>query len=252
MANSPKTQSVPSADQEPRRSAGRPRSDSSRNAILDATRRLMTHTSIRDLSIEAIAKKAVVGKTTIYRWWPNKVAIVIESYADQLDMHMLVPGNETPRENLIRQLDRLVKQLRGKNGKIIADLLAAAQGDAKVLAQFNEFYMNARRDALLQTIKDGQKSGDFSEDLHTATAVDIVLGPIILRLLSGESAMDDHFAENYPEMAVHILSPRRVMGQRAPVTEIPASAPEQTNERKAKPKPEAKVDPVLLKQQSLF
>ncbi len=205
MASSQTVKKTDLSENEERRSAGRPRSEASRSAILDATRRLMTHTSVRDLSIEAIAKKAGVGKTTIYRWWPNKVAVVIEAFAEQLDMHMLVAGNESPRDNLIRQLDRLVKQLRGKNGKIIADLLAEAQSDAKVLDQFNRFYMESRRVSLQQTIMAGQKSGDFSETLNTAMAVDMVLGPIILRLLSGEDAMNDDFAANYPAMAAHAL-----------------------------------------------
>lgn len=205
MASSQTVKKADLSENEERRSAGRPRSEASRSAILDATRRLMTHTSVRDLSIEAIAKKAGVGKTTIYRWWPNKVAVVIEAFAEQLDMHMLVAGNESPRDNLIRQLDRLVKQLRGKNGKIIADLLAEAQSDAKVLDQFNRFYMESRRASLQQTIMAGQKSGDFSETLNTAMAVDMVLGPIILRLLSGEDAMNDDFAANYPAMAAHAL-----------------------------------------------
>jgi AcrR family transcriptional regulator len=189
----------------PARTAGRPRSEVSRTAILDATRRLMTHTSVRDLSIEAIAKKAEVGKTTIYRWWPNKVAVVIEAYAEQLDMHMLTAGNESPRDNLIRQVERLVRQLRGKNGRIIADLLAEAQSDAKVLEQFNRFYMDARRASLRQTIVQGQKNADFSANLHSDMAVDMVLGPIILRLMSGEDAMDEDFANAYPEIAADAL-----------------------------------------------
>ena len=201
-ANTAKTQE----DAQDRKSAGRPRSEASRTAILDATRRLMTHTSVRDLSIEAIAKKAAVGKTTIYRWWPNKVAVVIEAFAEQLDMHMLVAGNESPRENLTRQIERLIRQLRGKNGKIIADLLAEAQSDAKVLQQFNHFYMNARRQSIQQTILAGQKSGDFSENLNTEIAADIVLGPIVLRLLNGEDGINDHFAATYPGMAVQTLS----------------------------------------------
>ena len=205
MASRQNIQRIETTETEERRTAGRPRSEASRSAILDATRRLMTHTSVRDLSIEAIAKKAAVGKTTIYRWWPNKVAVVIEAFAEQLDMHMLVAGNESPRDNLIRQLDRLVKQLRGKNGKIIADLLAEAQSDVKILQQFNQFYMDSRRNSIQQTILAGQKSGDFSENLNTQIAVDIVMGPIILRLLNGEDAMNDHFAETYPEMAAHAL-----------------------------------------------
>ncbi|MDB5490590.1 MAG: bacterial regulatory s, tetR family protein [Micavibrio sp.] len=193
------------APQAKNKTAGRPRSEASRTAILDATRRLMTHTSVRDLSIEAIAKKAEVGKTTIYRWWSNKVAVVIEAHAEQLDMHMLTAGNESPRDNLVRQVERLVRQLRGKNGRIIADLLAEAQSDTKVLEQFNQFYMDSRRNALRQTIIQGQKNGDFSETFNSDMAVDMVLGPIVLRLMSGEDAIDEGFASHYPSMAVDAL-----------------------------------------------
>lgn len=189
----------------PVRAPGRPRSEASRTAILDSTRRLMTHMSVRDLSIEAIAKKAGVGKTTIYRWWPNKVAVVIEAFADQLDMHSLSSGNETASENMIRMIERLMRQLRGKNGKIIADILAEAQSDAKVLAQFNEFYMDSRRNSLYQTILRGQQDGDFNPNIDPVIAIDLILGPIFMRLMNGEAALDDQFTSAFPMIATEIL-----------------------------------------------
>jgi len=187
---------------------GRPRSEGSRSAILDATRRLVSHTSIRDLSIEGIAKKAGVGKTTIYRWWPNKVAVVIEAFADTMDVTLPVTGTEDthPSKTMIRQLDRLLRQLRGRNGKIIADLMAESQCDAKVQVQFNDFYMTARREEIYQLIRDGQRAGIFKETLNTAMAVDMVLGPIFLRLMSGENALDENFCASYPDMIAETLS----------------------------------------------
>ena len=182
------------------RTPGRPRSEASRNAILDATRRMALHTSVRDLSIEAIAKKAGVGKTTIYRWWPNKVAVVIEAFADQMDMISAAGSHETPSETLLRQMDRLIRQLRSRTGKIIADLMAEAQSDAKVMAQFNEFYMNARRQMIYDIIFAGQKSGEFTETMNTDMVVDLVLGPVFFRLMGGEGALDDHFTSRYPDI----------------------------------------------------
>ena len=61
------------------RARGRPRSEAARQAILEATRTLLEATSVRDLTIETIAKQAGVSKSTIYRWWPNKAAIVIDA-----------------------------------------------------------------------------------------------------------------------------------------------------------------------------
>src|SRR5690348_7206147 len=100
--------------------AGRPRSEPSRKAILDATRKLLTREPLPKLSIEAIAKKAGVGKTTIYRWWPNKAAVAMEAFLEQPGIQIIVPTTATASEGIARQLESLVRQLRGQNGRIIA------------------------------------------------------------------------------------------------------------------------------------
>src|SRR5690625_5262883 len=61
------------------------RSEASHKAILDATMELLDPDSgeglsVQRLSIERIARVAGVSKTTIYRWWPSKVAVVIDSF----------------------------------------------------------------------------------------------------------------------------------------------------------------------------
>ena len=58
---------------------GRPRSRAAHQAILAATLDLLRTTSVRELTIEGIARAAGVGKPTIYRWWPSKNALVIEA-----------------------------------------------------------------------------------------------------------------------------------------------------------------------------
>ncbi|HEY8189141.1 MAG TPA: TetR-like C-terminal domain-containing protein, partial [Micavibrio sp.] len=83
--------------------------------------------------------------------------------------------------------------------------LSEAQSDAKILSQFHHFYMDSRRASIRQTIAAGQENGDFSPALNTDIAVDIALGPIILRLLSRIDGLDDEFAGQYPSMAVRAL-----------------------------------------------
>lgn len=58
------------------------RSEKSRQAILAATRALLSEVGYRKVSIEAIAARAGVGKQTIYRWWPSKGAVIFESFLD--------------------------------------------------------------------------------------------------------------------------------------------------------------------------
>ena len=70
-----------------KRPPGRPRSEESRQSILRSTLKLLKQQGgFPELSIEAIAADANVGKTTVYRWWPTKAALV----ADALDRKSVV------------------------------------------------------------------------------------------------------------------------------------------------------------------
>ena len=61
---------------------GRPRSERSRRAILDAAAELLTERGYAAITIEGVAARAGVGKTTIYRWWSTKADIYIDLYSE--------------------------------------------------------------------------------------------------------------------------------------------------------------------------
>lgn len=185
--------------------AGRPRSEPSRMAILDATRKLLTREPLPKLSIEAIAKKAGVGKTTIYRWWPNKAAVAMEAFLEQPGIQVIVPTTANASEGIARQLESLVRQLRGQNGRIIAGIIAESQGDASVLDLLYEKFLKLRVDTLYELVDQGIRSGEFKRGLDASIAIDMMLGPLFLRVLSGEHGIDAHFAENYPQQALLAL-----------------------------------------------
>src|SRR5829696_5897059 len=56
------------------------RNQRSRQAILTATADLLGEVGYTKLTVEAIAARAGVGKQTIYRWWPDKGALVLDAY----------------------------------------------------------------------------------------------------------------------------------------------------------------------------
>jgi AcrR family transcriptional regulator len=205
----PKTSVKPSAKNSANENgesrAGRPRSDKSRKAILDATRRLLSHTALGELSIEAIADKAKVGKTTIYRWWPNKAAIAMEAFLEQPGIQNILPTTATQAEAVMKQLESMIRQLRGQNGRIIAGIIAESQADPSVLDLLYEKFLKERVGNLYNYVEQGKKTGEFNTEISTDIAMDMLLGPLFLRVLSGESAIDNHFAENYPKQALIAL-----------------------------------------------
>lgn len=184
--------------------SGRPRSESSRRAILDATRRLLTHSSVQKLSIEAIAKKAGVGKTTIYRWWPNKSSVVMEAIFSQPAFNNVLPTPRNGVQGVTQQLDKLCRQMGGKNGRLVAEIIGEAQSDPEALKIFVQTYLQDRYNTLSSYIDGGKQTGEFSEDLDTDSAIDVVLGPVFFRLISGQE-LDDAFIKDMTAMLIKAL-----------------------------------------------
>lgn len=184
--------------------SGRPRSESSRRAILDATRRLLTHNSVQKLSIEAIAKKANVGKTTIYRWWPNKSAVVMEAIFSQPAFNNVMPTPRNAVQGVTMQLDKLCRQMNGKNGRLVAEIIGEAQSDPESLKIFIGTYLQDRYNTLSSYIDGGKQTGEFSDKLDTDSAIDVVLGPVFFRLISGQE-LDDAFIKDMTAMLMKAL-----------------------------------------------
>src|SRR3974377_2575675 len=74
-----------------KRPPGRPRSEHSRQSILRSTLKLLEKDGFPELSIEAIAADADVGKATVYRWWPSKAALVADAFYTSADGELRFP-----------------------------------------------------------------------------------------------------------------------------------------------------------------
>jgi AcrR family transcriptional regulator len=185
--------------------AGRPRSEKSHQAVLDATRKLLVHTSVQKLSIEAIAKKAGVGKTTIYRWWPNKSAVIMDAILSQPVYNNNMPTPRNAVEAVTMQLDKLAKQLKGKNGRTVAEIIGDAQSDPESIAYFTQIFLQDRYNKLASYINGGKQTGEFSEEIDTDSAIDIVLGPVFFRLITGQE-LDPDFMNETTRLLLKALS----------------------------------------------
>lgn len=193
-------------DTKPLLKKGRPRSENSRKAILKATNSLLLHMSVQELSIEAIAKKAKVGKTTIYRWWPNKTAVVMDALVNQPGMQGALPTPKNNADAIMMQLEKLIRLLDSKNGETISQLFSEAQADEAAQAIFAKAFLTPLLDAIEFSVEEGKKAKEFRTTIETKLAVDILCGPIFFRLMAHPSHMNDEFREVYPKEAVRLIS----------------------------------------------
>lgn len=115
---------MPTAPEDPR---PRRRSERARTAILEATHALLHDHGLDQLSIEAVAARAGVGKQTIYRWWPNRATLVADALLERDDLTPLAPADTGDVvADLTRWAGVLGASLGSERGAATLRMLAAA------------------------------------------------------------------------------------------------------------------------------
>ena len=187
------------------RRPGRPRSEESHRAILGVTAELMETMSVRAITIGGIAKAAGVGKPTIYRWWDTKCALVMDAFLARMTPQDAPDEDGNTIDSLTDKLDRTIKQLRGRDGKIIAEIIGEGQSDAHVLDEFRQRFFTLLLDPARRLIQQGKDNGEIDKNLDTELALDMIFGPIYYRLLVGHRPLDDDFARALPKRVLGAL-----------------------------------------------
>ena len=171
--------------QSPSLPRGRPRSEAatSHAAIMDAVRALLEETSARDLTMEAVAKRAKVGKPTLYKWWPSKSALILAMFHERMARRseLVVPG--TAEENIRRKVRGIIQEFNGPFGRVLADLIAEGQSEPALLQELFEQHMLARRQAIIADVERGKAAGEFTADTNPEVVIDAIIGALYYRLL---------------------------------------------------------------------
>lgn len=189
-----------------RRSPGRTRSDTSRTAILRSTLKLLESNTLAQVSIEAIAREAGVGKATIYRWWTSKASVVIDAFIQYHVAHTPMPKNISAHEALSRHLHSLIEEYGGRSGRLVAQILAEGQNDPTVLREFRERFFYGRQAMVREVIEQARRTGEFRADLDAEAAMDMLYSPIYFRLLVDHLPLDKAFADAHSATMLHLLS----------------------------------------------
>ncbi len=179
-----------------KRPPGRPRSEESRQSILRSTLKLLIHHGgLAELSIEAIAADANVGKTTVYRWWPTKAALVADAFSASTDSELRFPNTGSVENDMSLQMRRLIRIFRSKRGKVVAALLAGGQSDPKLIEAFRDRFLWPRRRQAYQTLQRGIDRGELPAGSNLDLILDSLYGPIYMRFLIRHDKLEESFAD---------------------------------------------------------
>ncbi|MCC7484699.1 MAG: TetR/AcrR family transcriptional regulator [Burkholderiales bacterium] len=177
------------------RQPGRPRSRDADRRILRATYRLVIERGYPELTMEAIALRAGVGKPTVYLRWPNKARLVLAAVLTEMDQRIAFPPSRSLRDTLRVQMRRLAKFLGSPQGKLIAMIFGGGQADLELLQAFREGWVAPRRAYAREVLRRFVELGQLDENADLELAIDLLYGPLFYRLLLRHAPLDGGFVD---------------------------------------------------------
>jgi AcrR family transcriptional regulator len=162
------------------------RNEEARLAVLAAADELLIERGFGGVTVEGIAARAGVSKQTIYRWWPSKVDILLDTLVEEADRRLKIP-EDGPVVDAVRGYLRALARFLAKEdaGVVLLALLGEAQHDAETAALFHERYLDPRRARECALLKRGIAAGELPTGLNPDTTLDALIGPIVYRALTG-------------------------------------------------------------------
>ena len=183
---------------------GRPPSEmaASHAAIIDAVHALLREKSVRDLTMEEVAKRAKVGKPTLYKWWPTKATLVLAMLSDRMARNLEKPTVLTAEESLRFRVRSLIDAFNGPFGKIVAGLIAEGQSESAIRQAFFDRWVSPRRTATIADLERAKNAGELQPDTDPDLLNDAIFGAIYYRFLLGSGPFTRRFGEELVEQVI--------------------------------------------------
>ena len=156
-----------------------PRVERSRRVILSAALDLLAEAGYGGLTIEAVAARAGVGKSTIYRHWSGKLELV-EDAIRTLKANVVVPTGGSVRERLTDVLRQVATNMAWS--ECLPAVIDAAERDPEVRTIHCRL-AGERRQLLVELLAEGVATGEVPPHLELHLLADCLVGPIVVRRL---------------------------------------------------------------------
>jgi AcrR family transcriptional regulator len=187
------------------RRTGRPRSQEAWSGVIAATTALLREGGLPSVTIEAISARSGVGKPTIYRYWPNKLAVAIDAFADQMANEVPPADLGDARSDLTEQVRRVAAFYATQAGTVFVQLLAATATDPAASQRLREGFLAGRWAETTMMWQRGVERNEVRPEISAQMAIDVLFSPIVYRLLVGHAPIDRDVAAELADAALNGL-----------------------------------------------
>jgi len=173
--------------------------------VLTAAADLIVERGVGNVSIEEVAARSGVAKSTIYRHWPERASLIIDTARMSFE-HIGTPDTGTLRGDLIAYFSGITRaDLNGKVGRIMPCLIDAAGRDPDIELLLDRLTVE-RQQPILTMVERAQQRGELPADLDSRVVVGTVVGPIVFRKLIWRQPIDASYVAGCVDVAIAGLS----------------------------------------------
>jgi len=192
----------------PQSQTTRRRGEEATSDILAAALALGLEGGFDALTVEGIAERSGVAKTTIYRRWPNVSAIIMDGFLAEVNRAAPIVEKATARATLAESMKRLVNFYLSQQGKMMIMVIARAQTDERLRLELTTRWVEPRRQMAREILVRGIERGELRRGVDPDIMLDILYGPLYRRFFvpHKNSAISDDYVVHLLDAAFGGLS----------------------------------------------
>jgi AcrR family transcriptional regulator len=179
-----------------------------RAAAFAATLEELAEGGYAALSLERVARRAGVHKTTLYRRWGSREELVLEAMLDRAAQHISVPDTGSLRKDLLELATTAAANAATPEVAAMARAVAAESPHDSRLAAANQRFWAERLALDAAIVERAIERGEVAAGTDPRRVIETVLGPIHLRLLLTGEPIDGAFLEGIVAVVVDGVAPR--------------------------------------------
>jgi len=184
---------------------GRPRNAAVTRQILAAAMEMAGEAGFDTLTMEGVAARAGVGKTTIYRRWPSVWAILADAVLADVDQVAPLQQTGSAREALRAAMRLAARYFSSPQGSMLAALIGRSQWDDVLRKALIDRWLLARRRITREIVSRGIANGELRANLEPDTVLDALFGPLYHHLLLPYAGRAEKLTEAYVDSVVELV-----------------------------------------------
>ncbi len=173
----------------------------SKKAVLTATFQLLSETGLSGVTIDAVSRRSRVAKTTIYRHWPSRTALVLDA-CSKLKPKSEAPDTGSLKDDVTVLAINLASGLRSARwATVLPSIIDAAERDPE-LANLHSRMHAEMMTAFRAVVERAQQRGDLSRGRRLTEVAAMILGPLFYRRWFSREPLDEGFVKRVVESAI--------------------------------------------------